>query len=236
MQRDTLSQLISFRRDRRAVILVTDLDAGTERLVAEGEPVDDGLGEAVDAAFRTGKSSKVIVGDRTLFLNAHLPPVKIIVIGAVRISQVLATMAALAGFDLSIIDPRGASAVAGPFDDARLIAGWPRDTLVVDPHTAVVAVSHDPHIDDFPIAAGLRAGCFYVGALGSRKSHAARLERLRAEGLGEAELCRVHAPVGLDIGAVTPAEIAVAILAEIIQALRCRERPVAVAAGEALKD
>jgi xanthine dehydrogenase accessory factor len=177
---------------------------------------------AVSLAFHSGKSSKIEIDGRAYFLNVHLPPVKVVVIGAVRISQALAPMAALVGFDVTIIDPRGAFAVPGRFAEARLIVGWPKDELVADPYTALVAVAHDPEIDDFPIAAALRAGCFYVGALGSRRSHAARQQRLRADGVGDAALARIHVPIGLDIGAANPAEIAVAILAEIIQSLRRR--------------
>jgi xanthine dehydrogenase accessory factor len=135
-------------------------------------------------------------------------------------------MAALAGFDVRIIDPRTAFATPERFAGIDLTADWPVDVLAerpLDAYTAVVAVTHDPKIDDFPIAEALRTGCFYVGALGSRKTHASRIERLKAEGFGEAECVRIRGPIGLNIGASSPAEIAVAILAEIIQALRSRD-------------
>jgi xanthine dehydrogenase accessory factor len=222
MRRETLTRLNSLRRDRRAAVVLTDLGRGTERLVTEGENVDSALTDVVSAAFSSGKSASIVIDGAQIFVNVYLPPVQIVVIGAVHISQVLAPMARLAGFDLSIIDPRDAFATPERFADTRLIVDWPQDSLQVDPYTALVALAHDPRIDDFPIAAALQAGCFYVGALGSRKSHAARLERLRAEGLTEAQLALIHAPVGLDIGAANPAEIAVAILAEIIKSLRRR--------------
>lgn len=220
MLSETLIRLNRLRRERRAAIVLTDLDRGTERLVIEGESLEGDLGGAVSAAFGSGKSGKLVTDEAQMFVNVYLPPVQIVVIGAVHISQILAPMARLAGFDLSIIEPRGAFATPERFADTKLIVDWPQDSLQVDPYTALVALAHDPRIDDFPIAAALQAGCFYVGALGSRKSHAGRLERLRAKGLTEAQLSRIHAPVGLDIGAANPAEIAVSILAEIIQSLR----------------
>ncbi|WFR96936.1 XdhC family protein [Rhizobium tumorigenes] len=227
---ETLSQLCSLRRDRHAAVVVTDLVEGTERLVVEGEGIDGALGDAVTAAFRSGRSSKLEIDGSQLFLTVHVPEPRIVVIGAVRISQALASMANVVGFDLTIIDPRIGFSSADGFESAQLIVGWPREKLVVDRHTAVVAVAHEPDIDDYAIGAGLRAGCFYVGALGSRRSHAARLLRLQADGFDDEDLSRIHAPIGLDIGAITPAEIAVAILAEIIQSWRRRSLS---SAGEA---
>jgi xanthine dehydrogenase accessory factor len=145
----------------------------------------------------------------------------------VHISQALAPMAAIAGYDLSIIDPRGAFATEERFEGVRLIADWPEDVLAGEPldsYTAVVVVTHDPKIDDFPLSEALKAKCFYVGALGSRKTHAKRVDRLKAMGRSDEEICRIAAPIGLDIGAASPAEIAVAILAQIIQAFRQRHR------------
>lgn len=162
---------------------------------------------------------------KRFFLNARLPPARIVVIGAVHISQALAPMARIAGFDVTIIDPRTAFASPERFPDADLRAEWPQDTLKslpLDGYTALVAVTHDPKIDDFPIREALEAGSFYVGALGSRNTHSKRIERLRDAGLQEQQIARIHAPIGLAIGAASPAEIAVAILAEIIGALRSR--------------
>lgn len=226
MNRQTLATLNALRRARQAAILVTDLSGGPDRLIVEGDAVEGAFGDAIAAAFRSGKSSAVEIDGQNLFLNVHLPPPHIVVIGAVHISQVLAQMAGLAGFDLRIIDPRTAFATPERFEGIDLTADWPVDVLrerPLDAYTALVAVTHDPKIDDFPIAEALRVGCFYVGALGSRKTHASRLERLKREGLTEADLVRIHAPIGLPIGASSPAEIAVAILAEIIGALRGRD-------------
>ncbi len=159
------------------------------------------------------------------FFTVYLPPPRLVVIGAVHISQALAPMAQVAGFDMTIVDPRTAFATPERFPHVAMLAEWPEVVLPrirLDPFTALAALTHDPKIDDLPLAAALRANCFYVGALGSRKTHGKRLERLRALDFDDATLARIHAPIGLAIGAQSPAEIAVAILAQIIEALRTR--------------
>lgn len=226
MDPHNLRKLTADRHARRAVVHLTDLADGRDRVVREGDAVAGALGEAIAAAFRSGRSGVVEVDGRSFFLNVHLPPARIVVIGAVHISQALAALAKVAGFDLTIIDPRTAFATEERFAGVDLVADWPEDVLKLRPldaYCALVAVTHDPKIDDFPIRAALEAGCFYVGALGSRKTHARRLERLEAQGVGADALARISAPIGLDIGAASPAEIAVAILAEIIRAFRRRD-------------
>ncbi|EPE98089.1 XdhC family protein [Rhizobium grahamii] len=226
MDATNLGRLNDARRARRAAILLTDLETGDDSVVFEGDSVSLSFGLAIEAAFRSGRSTSIEADGRRYFLNVHLPPAHIVVIGAVHISQILSQMASLAGFDVRIIDPRTAFATPERFLGIDLTADWPVDVLKerpLDAYTALVAVTHDPKIDDFPITEALRTGCFYVGALGSRKTHAARLERLRADGVDEAALARISGPIGLNIGAASPAEIAVAILAEIIHTLRTRE-------------
>ena len=213
------------RRARRAAILVTDLADGSARVVREGEAVDPTLAAAVARAFRSGSSGAVEAGGRRVFLNVHVPRPRLVAIGAVHITQALAPMAAIAGFDMEIVDPRTAFATKERFPDVTLSAEWPETVLAsrpFDAYTAVAAVTHDPKIDDFPLKAALDAGCFYVGALGSRKTHARRVERLLALGASPEQIGRIHAPIGLDIGASSPAEIAVAVLAQVIRALRTR--------------
>jgi xanthine dehydrogenase accessory factor len=220
-----LRELNAERAARRAAILVTDLSGGSDRLVREGDEVGGALGEALGAAFRSGKSGIVEADGKSLFLNVHVPPPRLVMIGAVHISQALAPMARIAGFDVEIIDPRTAFATPERFPDVALRAEWPQDVLKerpFDAYTAVAALTHDPKIDDHPLQAALEAGCFYVGALGSRKTHGRRVERLLAAGLGEEQIGRIHAPIGLAIGAASPAEIAVAVLAQVIGALRSR--------------
>lgn len=227
MQLSDLERLNEAKRARRAAMLVTDLGTGESMVEVEGENVRPDLREAIDKAYRTGKSGILATEDgRRLFLNVQVPPSRIAVIGAVHISQALAGMARVAGFDIRIIDPRTAFATEERFGGIDLFADWPEDVLKTDPldaYTALVAVTHDPKIDDFPLISALRSRCFYVGALGSRKTHAKRVERLLAEGLSPAAIARIDAPIGLDIGAQSPAEIAVAVLGAIIQAFRKRE-------------
>jgi xanthine dehydrogenase accessory factor len=220
-----LKRLNAERRSRRAAVLVTDLTDGRDRLVRESEAPAGELGAAIAKSLRNGKSGIVEADGRRFFLNVHLPHPRLVIIGAVHISQALAPMAAIAGFDVEIIDPRTAFATPERFDNVALSAEWPQDALAerpLDRFTALAAVTHDPKIDDYPIKAALEAGCFYVGALGSRKTHSRRVERLEAEGLSKTALSSIAAPIGLDIGAASPAEIAVATLAQIIGALRKR--------------
>lgn len=232
MELEILTALNRERAARRAAIVVSDF-AGTSRLYREGAAQEGELGKALASAFYSGKSGTVQVDGRELFLNVHLPPARLVIIGAVHISQALAPMARIAGFEVEVIDPRTAFATEDRFPGVRLVAEWPDEVLEQHPFdafTAVAAITHDPRIDDGPIEAALKAKCFYVGALGSRKTHAKRVERLRANGLSDADIARIDAPIGLAIGAANPPEIAVAVLAGIIQALRSRgckpdERP-----------
>ncbi|CDZ72681.1 Predicted sulfurylase large subunit, molybdopterin cytosine dinucleotide biosynthesis [Neorhizobium galegae bv. orientalis] len=226
MQLEALTKLNAARRSRRAAVVVTDLADDQVQVILEGEPVSGLLGEEIAKVFRSGKAGTVEVEGRSLFLNVHLPPPRIVVIGAVHISQALARLAPVAGYDLTIIDPRTAFATEERFEGVELIADWPEDVLKdhpLDAYTALAAVTHDPKIDDFPLSEALRVGCFYVGALGSRKTHAKRVERLKELGRTDNEISRIAAPIGLDIGAASPAEIALATLAQIVQAFRRRD-------------
>ena len=228
MRLDLLQALNVERAARRPAIVVTDLATGEGRLVRAEEHLADGLGDEVAARFRSGRSSRVSTDTGDVFLTVHLPPPRLVVIGAVHISQALAPMARLAGFDVTIVDPRTAFATPERFPDVPLRAQWPQDALPelgVDRYTAMAALTHDPKIDDPALAHAVERGCFYVGALGSRKTHARRVERLAALGVTEAALARMDAPIGLDIGAQSPAEIAVAVLGSLIQALRRGEAP-----------
>jgi xanthine dehydrogenase accessory factor len=208
---------------RRPTILVTDMATGAQRLVRPEDVANDPLADVLHERFESGASGLVAMEGAQLFLQVHAPAVRLVVIGAVHIAQLLAPMARLAGFEVTIIDPRTAFASPERFPDVDLIAAWPQDALPalkLDRGTAVVLLTHDPRIDDPGLVAALAADCFYIGALGSKKTHAKRIERLCAAGCGQAALSRVHAPIGIDIGALTPPEIAVSILAELIAAQR----------------
>ncbi|AFL52333.1 MULTISPECIES: XdhC family protein [Sinorhizobium] len=227
MQLSTLEKLNEARTARRAAVVVNDLSSGRAEAFIEGEPFPAEWDAAISETLRSARPALATVNERSLFLNVYLPPPRIVVVGAVHISQALARLAPIAGFDLTIIDPRTAFATVERFQGIELLADWAEDVLPTRPldrYTALAAVTHDPKIDDYPIRAALDAGCFYVGALGSRKTHAARVERLRAAGVPEEAIGRIRAPIGLNIGAASPAEIAVAVLAEIIGAFRHRDR------------
>lgn len=220
-----LKKLNSARSERRAGMILTQLGDGRDRFVAEGEGVEGELGEAVRKAFQTGRSTKAEVNGEQFFLNVHVPPPRLVVIGAVHISQALAPIAEIAGYEMEVIDPRTAFATPDRFSNVALFADWPEDILEkrpLDPYTALAAVTHDPKIDDTPLVEALKAECFYVGALGSRKTHAKRVERFKNQGLSAALIEKINAPIGLDIGAASPQEIAVAVMAEVIQAFRRR--------------
>ena len=223
MRRDVLAALNAERAARCAAVLVTDLDSGTQRLLREAEFGSDPLAGLLDERLRLGKSGPVEVAGHRLFLLVQVPRRRLVVLGAVHISQALAPMAKLADLDMLVIDPRTAFATPERFPGVEVIAEWPQDALPrlgLDRFTALAVLTHDPRIDDPALSAALSADCFYIGALGSQKTHAKRLERLRAAGLADSQLKSIHAPIGLDIGAVSPAEIAVAILGEIIAASR----------------
>ncbi|HEX2726004.1 MAG TPA: XdhC family protein [Beijerinckiaceae bacterium] len=224
MQLSLLSALNAERSARRAAILVTDVGgSGEQRLVREAEAGTDVLAPVLKERFRSGKSGLVEADGGRFFLNVQVPPVRAVVVGAVHISQALAPMAKGLDLDVTIVDPRTAFATPERFPDVPVLAEWPDAVLprlALDRYTALLALTHDPKIDDPALTAALRAECFYIGALGSKKTHARRIERLREAGFGDADMARIHAPIGLDIGAVSPAEIAVAILGELVAALR----------------
>jgi xanthine dehydrogenase accessory factor len=223
MHLSLLSALNAERAARRAAILVTDMGSGEQRLVREADVSGDPVAPLLEERFRSGKSGTVEADGRQLFLNVQVPPVKAVVVGAVHISQALAPMARALDLDITVIDPRTAFATPERFPDVPVLAEWPDAALPragLDRYTALLALTHDPKIDDPALVAALKAECFYIGALGSKKTHARRVERLKEAGFGDADIARIHAPIGLDIGAVSPAEIAVSILGEMIAALR----------------
>jgi xanthine dehydrogenase accessory factor len=223
MRLDILKAMNAARRERRAGAVVTRLSDGDQRFV-EAEGLDaDPLADEIETALRMGKSCAVTVAGEEHFLTVQAPSPRLTLIGAVHISQALAPMARIAGLDVAIIDPRTAFATPERFPGTPILAEWPDEALAAAPldrFTAICLLTHDPKIDDPALKTALAADCFYIGALGSRKTHAKRLERMRAEGFDAATLARIHAPIGLDIGAVSPAEIAVSILGEVIASMR----------------
>lgn len=223
MDLSLLAALNAERQARRATVLVTDIASGAQRLVRQAAITGDPLAEPLERQLRMGKSGMVEVEGVQYFLTVQAPHPRIVVTGAVHISQAMAPMAKTLDLDLVIIDPRTAFATPERFPETELLAEWPDEAIGrigLDRYTAFVALTHDPKIDDPGLEAALRSDCFYVGALGSRKTHGKRVERLTAAGFDTAAIERIRAPIGLDIGAVSPAEIALAILAEIVSTLR----------------
>src|SRR5438552_15709779 len=229
MKLETLKTLNAESAARRAAVVVTNVATGKQRLVKAAEVARDPLKEVIEKHIRHGKSGMVEMPAGKAFLTVHVPPPQLVITGAVHISQALAPIARLLGYDVTIVDPRTAFASIERFPDVKVIAEWPDVALPplgIDRYTAFVALTHDPKIDDPALTYALARDCFYIGALGSKKTHARRIERLEAQGVGKEALARIHAPIGLAIGAVSPAEIAVAILGDIAARLR---RPAAQA-------
>jgi xanthine dehydrogenase accessory factor len=220
---DILKALNAERAARRAAIVVTNQESGEQRLVTQDKVAADPLSTVLEAHLRSGKSGIEETPEGKVFLTVHVPPAKMIVIGAVHISQALAPIAKLLGYDVTVVDPRTAFASPERFPDVKLVAEWPDQALPplgVDKYTAFVALTHDPKIDDPALLHALERDCFYIGALGSRKTHGRRVERLKQQGAGDNQVARIHAPIGLPIGAISPPEIAVAIMGEITSRLR----------------
>ena len=227
MKLDILKALNEERAARRSVIVVTNQETGAQRLVKAADIRNDPLKDVLGKHLRSAKSGMEETPEGKVFLTVHVPSPKLVITGAVHISQTLAPIGQLLGYDVTIVDPRTAFASIERFPDVKVIAEWPDVALPplgIDHYTAFVALTHDPKIDDPGLALALKSDCFYIGALGSRKTHARRVDRLKQErGFTDNDIGRIHAPIGLDIAAESPAEIAVAIMGEITQ--RLREEP-----------
>ncbi len=224
MKRATLDGILRARADKRAVVLVTRLDGGEQTLVERADAIEDAaLRDAVTRALAADDASAVDAAAGRTFVHPFNPPLRLAIVGAVHIGEALAAVARLAGYDVTIVDPREAFARPERFAGWNVVRAWPDDALAsmkLDHRTAVVTLTHDPKIDDPALRAALRSDVFYIGSLGSGKTHAARLRRLAESGFSEAELARIHGPVGLKIGARSPAEIAISIVAQMTARLR----------------
>src|ERR1700751_1091563 len=223
MKLDNLTALNAERAARRAAIVVTNVDNGKQRFVKTADLAKDPLRSALSEHLRSGKSGMIEAAEGNVFLTVYVPSPQLVITGAVHISQALAPIAKLLGYAVTIVDPRTAFASPDRFPDVKVIAEWPDTALPplnVDHYTAFVALTHDPKIDDPALLHALARDCFYIGALGSRKTHSGRPQRRKQQGGSDAALARIHSPIGLDIAAVSPAEIAVAIIGEITARLR----------------
>lgn len=222
-----LHQILADRAKARSVVLATNLRSGREELLYPTEEEErSSVLAAAKSAVRKDLSTRIETDEGPVFLHVFNPPLRMVLVGAVHISQPLARIAALAGYNVTVVDPRRAFASEYRFPGVNVLTEWPDDaltSLALDRRTAVVALTHDPKLDDPALSVALRSPAFYVGALGSRKTHAARKDRLARSGFSPAEIARVRGPVGLEIGARSPSEIAVSVLAEVTQVLRTDE-------------
>ncbi|MBO0766015.1 MAG: XdhC family protein [Hyphomicrobiaceae bacterium] len=208
------------RTNRRGILVKTRLDSGKREYFERGDDRADAL---VLKHLEAGESELIETAEGEVFLHALVPPARVLVIGATHIGQILAQLVKLTGHEVIVVDPRTAFAAEARFPNIRLDTEWPQDTIPkigIDPYTAVVALAHVGHIDDEALKLALRSNGFYIGALGSKRTHAKRLQRLREAGFTDAELERIHCPIGINIGAQSPPEIAVSIMAEVVLALR----------------
>ncbi|HCH55637.1 MAG TPA: xanthine dehydrogenase [Rhodospirillaceae bacterium] len=227
MKQETLKQLLEDQVAKKAVALATDIDSGEQTLIyrdaASGPDAEHGEILSITRQSILDDRNKVHdVGGRRIFIEVFNPPLRMLIVGAVHIAQPLSRMASVTGYDVTVIDPRASFATDERFPGISLNGEWPDDAMrELDPdrRTAVVTLTHDPKLDDPGLEVALKSDAFYIGSLGSRKTHAGRVERLSAAGFTETEIERIHAPVGLDIGSISPAEIAVSILAQITEVL-----------------
>lgn len=222
MTPELLTRLAEARADNRPIVLATRLPDGAQILLP-GDDAPETLQDAAAAALRQDRSATAQVGDETWFLHAYNPPLRLVVVGAVHIAQALVPMAAQLGYGVIVVDPRRAFATDERFPNVAVSTEWPddaMDALRPDTRTAIVTLTHDPKLDDPALDRALKSEAFYIGALGSRRTHAKRLDRLRDLGHDDPAMTRIRGPVGLSIGAVTAPEIALSILAQIVEVRR----------------
>ena len=220
-----LKELVHARAEKRAVVLATRLTDGIQKLVYLTDKSEENwLIDAIHEVLSSDKGAVFAASDGAeWFLNPFNPPLRLILVGAVHIAQPLAEIAALTGYDVTVVDPRTSFASPERFPGMKLMTDWPDEAMTAlapDARTAIVTLTHDPKLDDPALQAALKSPAFYVGALGSKKTHAARIARLTEAGFAERDIARIHGPVGLSIGAKSPAEIATSIMAEITETLR----------------
>ena len=221
MKDETLSLILSEKNNRNTIIVATEINSGEQIIINEKNDTDinNKILTAAKNNIIQGKSEILEIESNKWFLNITLPPLRLITVGAVHIAQPLAEIATISGYEVIIIDPRAAFANNQRFPDIKIINEWPEvalNELGIDNRTAVVTLTHDPKLDDSALNAALKSKAFYIGSLGSKKTHKARVQRLKIANFSEDEIKRIHGPIGLAIGAKSPQEIAISIISEII--------------------
>ena len=223
MKTEILDQILAAKTARLAIALITDLVSGAQRIVHHAAFENDLLADVLRDGFRFDRSGVHKVDSVEYFVTIYNPSLRLVIVGAVLIAQAVIPMAQAAGYDVTVIDPRGAFATGTRFPDVSLIADWPEDVLPglkLDARSAILLLTHDPKIDDPGLHFALQSGVFYIGALGSKKTHASRVERLERSGFMPETIARINGPIGLNIGAVGATEIAISILAQMTKILR----------------
>ncbi len=223
MKTEILEQILRAQEARQAIALVTTIATGEQRIVPHGATEKDVLADILHKSFRFDRSGVHTIDDVEYFITIYNPPLRLVIIGAVLIAQAVIPMARAAGYDVTVIDPRGAFATGTRFPNVALISDWPEDVLPamkMDARTAILLLTHDPKIDDPGLELALRSSVFYVGALGSKKTHGGRVLRLTTRGFSTEDIARINGPIGLNIGAVGAAEIAISIMAQMTKTLR----------------
>ncbi len=230
MRLELLKEINQAQKNKCSVVLLTCLENDEQQIIYPENDLtishlDDDLAQAIKQAWHSDRSMQHIIGDRKYFIHVFNPPLRLIIVGAVHIAQALVTMAQNLQYEVVVVDPRQAFADENRFSNINYLSNWPDkalESLNPDHRTAIVTLTHDPKLDEPALCIGLASNAFYVGALGSRKTHQARCQRLQEAGLNEEQLSRIHAPIGLNIGAKSPSEIAISIVAEITAVLRKR--------------
>jgi len=214
----TLNLVLSEKNNRNVIIVATELESG-QQIILSNNDKNNQIYIAAKTIIKQGKSNVIHIDNQRWFINISLPPLRLVTVGAVHIAQPLAEIATIAGYEVTIIDPRAAFANTTRFPNINIVNEWPEEALIdfkIDNRTAVVTLTHDPKLDDSALYAALSSNAFYVGSLGSKKTHNARVERLKIAGYNENAIKKIHGPVGLSIGAKSPQEIAISIMSELI--------------------
>ena len=218
MKDKTLKLVLSEKNNRNTIIVATELESG-QQIILNNNDKNNQIYNSAKALIKKGKSDIVNIDNQRWFINISLPPLRLVTVGAVHIAQPLAEIATIAGYEVTIIDPRAAFANNKRFPNINIVNEWPEEALIdfkIDNRTAVVTLTHDPKLDDSALYAALNSKAFYIGSLGSKKTHNARIERLKIAGFNEDAIKNIHGPVGLSIGAKSPQEIAISIMSELI--------------------
>ena len=218
MKDKTLKLVLSEKNNRNTIIVATELESG-QQIILNNNDKNNQIYISAKSLIKQGKSDIINIDNQRWFINISLPPLRLVTVGAVHIAQPLAEIATIAGYEVTIIDPRAAFANNKRFPNINIINEWPEEALIdfkIDNRTAVVTLTHDPKLDDSALYAALNSKAFYIGSLGSKKTHNARIERLKIAGFNEDAIKNIHGPVGLSIGAKSPQEIAISIMSELI--------------------